>query len=123
MDKLDRLISETLDDEDREILDKIGRDQNLSEVVVDLFRGNLGWLNGVLFFGHLVFLVAGIYAGWRFFTLTDLLDVLRWGLCAAVLLLASLITRVTLVPALQVNRVMRALKHLEMQIALMASKR
>ena len=44
MDQLDKIISETLDDEDRQILDKIGWEQSLLAIVVDLFRGKLGLL-------------------------------------------------------------------------------
>ncbi|MCW9045664.1 MAG: hypothetical protein OQK35_04970 [Alphaproteobacteria bacterium] len=122
MDKLDTMINEALDDEDRLILEKIGREQTLAEAALDLFRGKLGWLNGVLLLGHLLFAIAGAYAAWKFFTLTEILDVIRWGISAAVLLLAALIMRVTIYPAIQANRILRAMKHMEMQISLLRTK-
>ena len=77
----------------------------------------------IVFAWHLVFLVGGLYAAVKFFALTDVLEAIRWGLSTAVLLLAGLITKVSLFPSMQANRVFRALKHLEMQVALLAAKR
>lgn len=123
MDKLDKMISEALDDEDREILDKIGREQGYIEQAFGLFRGKDGLLNGLIFIWHLIFFIGGMYAALKFFTITDVLEAMRWGLSAAVLLLAALITKISIFPSMQANRVLRALKHLEMQVALLANKR
>ena len=123
MDNVDKLIRETLDDADRDVLERIGRDQSYPEQAIDLVRGKDGWLNVIIFAWHLVFFIGGLYAAFKFFALTDVLEAIRWGLSAAVLLLAGLITKVSLFPSMQANRVLRALKHLEMQVALLAAKR
>ncbi len=123
MDNLDKKIREALDDEDREILDKIGRDQSYSEQAIDLFRGKGSWMNWILIFGHLVWFAVGIYAAWKCYVLTDIVEVVRWGLLATFFMLSAVIAKVGLLPALQANRVLRALKHLEMQVALLAAKR
>jgi len=123
MDTLDKKISEALDDEDREILDKIGRDQSYTEQAVSLFRGKGGWMNWILMFTHLVWFAVGIYAAWKCYAVTDVVEVVRWGLLAAFFMLSAVIAKVGLLPALQANRVLRALKRLEMQVALLAAKR
>ena len=123
MDKLDKLISEALDDEDREILDKIGREQSYPEQALDLFRGKDGLLNILIFVWHLVFFLGGAYAAIQFFAATEVIEALRWGLSAAVLLLAGLVTKTSIFPSMQANRVLRSIKHLEMQIALLGTKR
>ena len=123
MDRLDRLISEALDSEEKEILEKIGREPSFPEQALGLFRGRLGWLNGLVLLAHLVFLAAGVLAGWRFFTVGTVLEALRWGLPAAVLLMAALITRIALLRSMQTNLVLHAVKRLETQIALLVAKR
>ncbi|MCG8355214.1 MAG: hypothetical protein MI920_06560 [Kiloniellales bacterium] len=123
MDKLDRMISEALDDEEREILDKIGREQSSSEMALDLFRGKISLLNLSLIMGQIVFFVIGLYAAWKAFALTEVVDVVRWGLIAVFFLLSAVIAKVGLLPSFQANRTLRALKRLEMQIALLAAKR
>lgn len=123
MDKLDRMISETLDDEDREILEKIGWEQSTGEMAGDLFRGKFGLLNWFLILGQIIFFVIGLYAAWRCFAAIEVVDVVRWGLIATFFLLCAVIAKVGLLPSIQANRMMRALRHLEMQVALLAAKR
>ena len=123
MDKLDRMINEALDDEEREILEKIGQEQSFPKQALGLFKGRLGWLNGAILIGHLIFAVGGVLAAWQFFNVSEVLEAMRWGLSAAVLLLAAIITRITLFRSMQTNRVLHAVKHLEMQIALLTAKR
>ena len=124
MDKLDKIISETLDDKEREILEKTGRDQSFWDQVFGLFRGGMqGWMNRGIFLLHVACAVGGIYSAWRFFHMSDVLEAIRWGLPAAVLLLAALILRLTLLRTMQTNNVLHAVKHLEMQIALLVTKR
>jgi hypothetical protein len=124
MDKLDRIISETLDDEEREILEKIGHDQSFWEQMFGLFRGGMhGWVNRGIFLLHVVCGVCGIYAAWQFFTTSDLFEAIRWGLPAVVLILAALILRMTLLRTMQTNNVLHAVKQLEMKVALLVTRR
>ena len=123
MDTLDKKISEALDDEDRKILERIGRDQSYSEQAIDLFRGKGSWMNWLLVFVQIVWFGVGIFAAWKCYVLTDVVEVVRSGLLATFFLLSAVIAKVSLLPALQANRVLRALKRLEMQVALLAAKR
>ena len=123
MDQIDKMISEALDNEDREILEKIGSEQSSFEVAVDLFRGKMGLLNWSLIIGHIAFLVVGLYATWKAFALTEVLDVIRWGLIATFFMIGAVVAKVGLLPSFQANRMLRALKRLEMQVALLAAKR
>ncbi len=125
MDKLDRKISEALDDEEREILEKIGQDQSFPQQIFGLFTGGgmQSWMNRGIFLLHFVCAVAGIYAAWQFFVISDALEAIRWGLPAAVLLLAALILRLTLLRTMLTNNVLHAVRQLEMKVALLATKR
>ena len=123
MDRLDKMISEALDDEDREILEKIGWEQSSFDMAGDMFRGKISLLNLSLIFGMLVFFVVGLYAAWRAYNVTEVVDVVRWGLAATFFLLTAVIAKVGLLPSFQANRMLHAIKRLEMQIALLAAKR
>ena len=123
MDKFDKMIRETLDDEDREILDKIGWEQSSLDMVGDMFRGKISLLNLSLIFAQVVFFVIGLYAALKAYALTDVVDVVRWGLIATFFMLTAVTTKVGLLPSFQANRMLHAIKRLEMQIALLAAKR
>ena len=122
MDKLDQRIMAGLEDEEREILEKIGQEQSLHKQAFGLFKGKAGWLNWAVLYGHIICAVGGVYAAWRFFAMTEMLDALRWGLSAGVLLLAALITRISLIRSMQTNRVLHAVKALEMKVALLVAR-
>ena len=123
MDKLDKMISEALEGEELEILKKIGNEPSFPAQAVGLFHGRIGWLNGAVLLMHILFVAGGVYAAWRFFTMKEVLDAVRWGLPAAVLLLAALQTRIALIRSMQTNRVLHAVKLLEAKFSLLASNR
>lgn len=123
MDRLDKMISETLDDEDREILEKIGWEQSSLKMAGDLFRGRLGLFNLGLIAGQIIFFVVGIYAAWKCFAVTEMVDVVRWGLAAVFFLLTAVIAKVGIMPSFHANRLQHGLKRLEMQVALLAARK
>ena len=59
----------------------------------------------------------GAYAGWQFFKATETIGALHWGLPAAVMLTFSLMIKLALWPVIQTNRVLLALKRLEIVAA------
>ena len=112
-DALDRAI--TL--EERELLRRIGDDSTHVDQVLSLFQGRSGWVSAVLLAAQAMMFVAGLLLGWRFFQAEDALTALHWGLPAAVLLIMSLMLKLALWPTMQANRVLLALKRLELLTA------
>ena len=94
----------------------------MPDLAVGLLRGRIGWLNILTLIGGLGFVCAGLYAARQAFILVELIEVVRWGLSAVVLLLAALFARVILFEGMHANRVLHAVKHMEMEIALLAGK-
>lgn len=123
MSELDRMIEAALTEEDRVLLARAGREPGYLGQVGGLFGGPLGWVNAVVMAAQTLLFVAGAWAAWRFFVSADILDALKWGLPAAVLLLMATILKVsTLWPSLQANRVLREIKRVELQIARQAAR-
>ncbi|MBC1184009.1 hypothetical protein HF680_15305 [Brevundimonas sp. WCHBH090558] len=60
--------------------------------------------------------IAGLWAGWQFFQAQDTLAALHWGLPSAVLLVMSLMIKLALWPVMQTNRLLVALKRLELMV-------
>jgi hypothetical protein len=117
MRDVDMLIDEALDAEERELLRSIGEEQGFFTQIFGLFRGRLGWMSMAMIGAQAVTFIGGVWAAWRFFEAGDALTALRWGLPAAVLLLTSTLIKMTLYPTIHVNRLMRELKRIELQIA------
>lgn len=117
MPELDQMIDEALDAEERELLRSIGEEPGYFRQIFGIFGGRLGIVHVLLMIVQGAAFIAGAWAAWRFFNTGDTLTAMHWGLPAAVLLLMSLMIKLSMWPTIQTNRVMRELKRIELQIA------
>ena len=114
---IDRMIEEALQGEEQALFRETAREPGFFAQAFGLLGGPNGWVNVVMIVVQATLFVAGLWAGWRFFTAETALSALHWGLPAAVLLLMSLIIKMGLMPQMQANRLMRELKRLQLQAA------
>jgi len=110
----DQIIDQTLAAEERELLSRIGEDPSHAQQVASLFAGRSGWISGVLFAVQAVTFIGALWTGWRFFQAQDALAALHWGLPSAVMLIVSLMIKLALWPVMQTNRLLVALKRVEL---------
>jgi len=118
MQDIDRMIEEALEGEEQALFRDTAREPGFFGQTLGVFSGRAGWVNAVLMLAQTAAFFAGAWAAWRFFQADSALSALHWGLPAAVLLLASLVMKMALVPVMHANRVMREMKRLELQLAL-----
>lgn len=116
MDKLDRLIEEALAEEDRAILDQT-EELGWFALGASQFRGKLGWVTWVVMAVQTTMFVLAVWAGYRFYIATEVLAALKWGLSAAVLALMATSLKLSLMPQLQADRILRELKRVELLLA------
>ncbi len=116
MKDIDRMIDESLNAEERDLLHRIGDEPAYMNQVLAIFDGRTGWVSVIMMIAQTALFIGGAWAAWKFFQTEDVLAALRWGLPSAVLLLMSLIIKLSLWPTLQANRVLRELKRLELQV-------
>lgn len=100
--------------EERDLLRRIEQEPGHFEQIGTLFAGQNAWINWALMVAQGGLFVAGIWMTIRFFAASEVLQALQWGLPAATLLLASLMIKLSMVPAMQTNRVLLALKRQEL---------
>lgn len=117
MRDVDKMIDEALDEEERELLRAIGEEPGFIERAMGMFGAGTRWMIVFMMVGQTLLFVAGVWAAWGFFEATDPVIQLRWGLPAAVLLLASLAVKLAVAPPIHANQIMRELKRIELQIA------
>lgn len=113
----DKDIAAALAAEEADLLRLIDAEPGYFSQLSAIFVGRTGWMNAVMMLAQLLLFGAGAYAGWRFFAATDMFEALRWGFPSVVLLLMSLMIKLALWPVVQANRILRAVKRLEMAIA------
>ncbi|HEY0599070.1 DUF6768 family protein [Brevundimonas sp.] len=115
---IDRMIEEALQGEEQALFRETAGEPGFFAQAFGLLGGPNGWVNVVMMAIQATLFVAGLWAGWRFFEAETALSALHWGLPAAVLVLASLIVKLGMMPELQANRLMRELKRQQLQAAL-----
>jgi hypothetical protein len=64
-----------------------------------------------------VMLLAAVWAGWQFYAATEVLAAVKWGLSAATLAILATVIKLSMVPQMQANRVLLALRRLELRLA------
>lgn len=116
MTKIDELIEEALSAEDRDILEAT-TEQGWFALGLNQFRGRLGWVTWVIMILQTTMFLIGLWCAFRFFNATELLPALKWGLSGAVLLLMATVLKMSLMPQMQADRILRELKRLELIVA------
>ena len=116
MSKLDQLIEESLNAEDRALLSQYG-EQGMAGMVGGMFSGKLGWWVALTTLVQIALFAAALYAAMKFLTLDDPVMVIRWGVAASVWFTAMGIIKIMHWQQMQANRVIREVKRLELQIA------
>lgn len=117
MRDIDQTMDAALKAEERDLLRRIGEEPGFFNQTLGVFGGSTGWVNALLMLVQTGLFLVGAWAGWRFFQAAETLEALRWGLPSAVLLLMALNIKLTLWPTMQANRVLRALKLMELRLA------
>lgn len=115
-EELDAMIREALESEDRELLAHYGSEPGFFAQAFSIFRGSLGWVMATVMFLVFVSATLSAWMGWHFFTTSDPILSLRWGLGAVVCVNVVLFLRGVLMQQISTNRVLRELKRLELQV-------
>jgi hypothetical protein len=122
MNELDDKIREALQKEDAELLEDVGGEPSIFEMLMETFRGRHRWLVFLTMFWTIVFLLLGILSVVRFFRADEIRDMIMWAAASALLLSGVSMMKVWYWMELNKNSVTREIKRLELQIARLAGR-
>lgn len=114
--ELDDLIEAALNAQDRDILHST-EELGYFQLGLKQFGGKLGWVTWVIMLIQASLFLAGVWCAVQFFGASDLVLVVKYGISGAVLLLMSLIMKMSLWPQMQADRVIREVKRLQLLVA------
>ncbi|MDE0590047.1 hypothetical protein OU789_08940 [Halocynthiibacter sp. C4] len=89
-------------------------EQGYFTLAASIFKGKLGWVAMVILVAQIIMFAVAIYSAVMFFGAADTLTALKWGLPSAVLLIFAVQIKLSLMPWLQTQRVLRALNRVEL---------
>jgi len=112
MDNLDRMIAQALADGD-----DTSPEPGYFALAFSIFGGKQGWVTWVVMIVQVAMFAAAVWAGWHFYAATETLSAVKWGLSAATLALMATQMKLSLMPVMQANRVLLAVRRLELRLA------
>jgi hypothetical protein len=121
MDKFDELMKQGLSAEDQELLARHAEPGYLTQAF-GLFRGS--W-RGVMWLVYLMVGVAAacaLYACWRLYQTSEVLDAVKWGVGALLLFQVAMTGKHFMGSHLEANRMLRELKRVELQLSLLRGR-
>lgn len=121
MNKFDELIGKALTEEDRQLLASHSEPGYLAQAF-GLFRGPTAWMMRVVNVASGVSSVAAIYALWQTFTSVDAVMSIKWGIAALAMLQVTSLCKTFMGNRMEVNRLLREFKRLELQMSLLRSE-
>jgi len=116
MNTLDTMLDETLQGEDRRIWNET-QELGWFELSLAQFTGTLGWVTWVIMVTQVTLFALGLWCAIAFFQATEVLAALKWGISGAVLWIMAINLKLSLMPKMQADRVIRELRRIELMMA------
>ena len=113
MTNVDEVTKNAMSEQEAEIVSSI-EELGYFALGLSLFRGKLAWVTWVIMLVQGAMFVAGVWCAVHLFAATDSLEALKWGLSAVVLILMAGQMKMSYMPQLQAERVLRELKRIEL---------
>lgn len=118
---IDELIKTALSDEEKRFYDQL-EEQNLFEMVGDLFTGKLKWIMVLMNIVMVAFFVLLVYCVVQFLSTDDPATMIKWAAGGFLCLMA--VTMLKLFAWMQINKnvLLREIKRLELQLSVIGNR-
>ena len=113
--KLDKMIEAALQEQDQKIFAQTS-ELGFFALSRSQFGGKLGWVTWVLMLAQTSLFLIAVWTGFKFFNAVEVLPALKWGLSTAVLLIVATQLKLSLMPQMQADRVIREVKRVELML-------
>jgi hypothetical protein len=121
MEDIDKLIKETLTEEEAKFYDELD-EQNVLEMVLGVFTGKNKWILIMMNIMTLVFFGLAVYCTIQFFSTDATNDLIKWGIGGFLFLMAVSIMKIFVWMQMDKNALLRELKRLELQVSSLSAK-
>jgi len=123
MSKLEKAVQDALSNEDAEFLAKLEEEPGAFRQIAGIFQGPLNWIYVMFLVAAVVVGLVGVYSGWQFALSTELRPLFYWGAVTGFCVVVLAVVRLVFFMQINTNRILREMKRLELQIALLAARK
>ena len=122
MEDIDKLIRETLTEEEAKFYDELD-EQNVLQMLGGVYKGKNSWLMVLLNVVQIAFFALFIYCAVQFFKVEETNELIKWGIGGTVALFAQSILKLFVWMQMDKNAILREIKRLELQVSSLAGKK
>lgn len=120
-EEIDRLIKETLTEEEAKFYQELD-EQNILQMVGGLFQGKNKWIMILMNFMTLVFFGLFIYCIVQFFETSNTKEMIQWATGSLIFLLGVSMLKIFAWMQMDKNALLREIKRLELQVSSLSGK-
>lgn len=121
MEDIDKLIKETLTQEEAKFYDDL-EEQNLLQMIFGLFSGKNSWIVIMMSIVQVVFFGFFIYCAIQFFNVEATNDLIKWGVFGTISLIGSSMLKLFSWMQMDKKAIIREIKRLELQVSSLSGK-
>ncbi|MCG6117624.1 MAG: hypothetical protein MEQ07_05440 [Aquimonas sp.] len=118
MDKFDEMIGRAMSEEDRALLARYQEQGYVSEAL-GMFRGPKAAVVRLVYATVLVSFAGAAFAFWKLLGATDPTTAIQWGTGTVLLFQMTVLCKTYLGSHMEANRMLRELKRIELQVAML----
>ncbi len=120
-EEIDQIIKESLTKEEAQFYDEL-EEQNLLHQLGSLFKTKMGWLIVVMNIVNLVMFGLSIYCVIQFLNTESTNELIKWAAAGFICWTSIAMIKLFMWMQMDKNTILRELKRLELQVAVMSSK-
>lgn len=117
-EKIDDLIKEALSSEDAKFYEALG-EQTFLEKLGGVHKGKTGWLASVMTLMHIVIFIVFVYCAIQFFNTEITNELIKWASAGFLCMIFMAMMKLYIWLQIDKNDMLRALKRLELQLAIL----
>ena len=121
MEDIDKLIKETLTEEEAKFYDELD-EQNVFQMLIGLFQGKNKWIMYFMNIIILIFFFLFVYCIVQFFNTDVANEMIKWGLGSVVFLLGVGFLKAFAWMQMDKNAIIREIKRLELQMSSLSGR-
>jgi len=121
-EEIDKLITESLSKDEAEFYRNLEEEEGLLKSVTGLYSGKLAWVTAVMTIVNLIVLIIAIYSGYHLFTSESSVEMLHFGSIMFIALMFASMIKLWTWLQMQKNSILREMKRIEYQVAVLMEK-
>lgn len=121
VENIDKLIKEALSKDEAQFYDAL-EEQNLIGKIGEVYKGKLGWLAILMNFVHLIVVILMVYCIVEFFKAEATKELIMWASGVFLCMIFGSMIKLYIWMQMDKNDILRELKRLELQLAVLGNK-